>query len=88
MDSPEPIYTTNTTNRVEIHRIGGDIYVNNTKIVFAVDFDPSDPKAHTRGKNVDWLLDWVRIGMLSRGHIVPTEGDKINCRDDTRGTEG
>lgn len=56
--------------RVEIHRIGGDVYVNHDKVAFAVDFTnpPTEKPQHV---NIDWLLGWARIGLISRGHDVP-----------------
>lgn len=63
--------------RVEINLIGGDIYVNNRKIAFAVPFDPDNPhlqESATKYKvytSVDWLLGWVKVGLMSQGHYVP-----------------
>lgn len=54
--------------RVEISRINGDIYVNGQKIVFAVDFKSG---VDVEFANVDWLIGWAKIGMLSKGHDVP-----------------
>lgn len=56
--------------RVEIARIGGDIYVNGVKQIFAVDF-ANPPTAQPQFGNVDWLIGWASIGLLSRGHVVP-----------------
>jgi len=63
--------------RVEIHLIGGDIYVNNRKVAFAVSFNPENPTTETEhGKyktytSVDWLIAWAKVGLLSQGHSVP-----------------
>ena len=54
--------------RVEIHRINGDIYINGTKEVFAVDFNKD---SEVRYDNVDWLLGWAKVGLASKGHTVP-----------------
>lgn len=57
--------------RVEIHRIGGDIYINGQKKAFAVDFNTTDPTQQATGLNVDWLIGWAKIGLLSHGHDIP-----------------
>lgn len=56
---------------VDLQRIGGDIYVNGRKLVFAVDFDPAAPTSNGSFGNVDWLLGWAKIGLLMSGHEVP-----------------
>jgi len=63
--------------RVEIHLIGGDVYVNGKKIIFAVPFNPDNPSIEnpaTKYKeytSVDWLIAWAKVGLMSQGHIVP-----------------
>jgi len=63
--------------RVEIHLIGGDIYVNNRKIIFAVPFNPDNPAIEKQGTkykeytSVDWLIAWAKVGLMSQGHTVP-----------------
>lgn len=56
--------------RVDVARIGGDIYVNGVKRVFAVDFS-NPPTANPQFVTVDWLLGWAKIGLMSKGHTVP-----------------
>ena len=56
--------------RVEILRVSGDVYINGVKKIFAVDFD-NPPTANPQYHSVDWLLGWAKIGLLSKGHIVP-----------------
>lgn len=55
--------------RVEFSRIAGDIYVNGQKLIFAVDF--TKQVEHAEFSNVDWLMGWAKIGLMSRGHTVP-----------------
>lgn len=57
--------------RVEINRIAGDIYINGEKKIFAVDFDAKNPKKNAEEYNVDWLIGWAKVGLLSMGHTVP-----------------
>jgi len=57
--------------RVEIHRIGGDVYINGQKKIFAVDFDPANPTKNSAEKQVDWLIAWAKVGLMSRGYDVP-----------------
>lgn len=57
--------------RVELHRIGADIYINGRKVVFALDFNAINPTLHPEFCNVDWLIAWAKVGLLSRGHNVP-----------------
>lgn len=59
-----------TPKRVEISRIGGDIHINGEKKAFAVDFN-NPPTATPQFENVDWLIGWAKIGLMSKGHIVP-----------------
>lgn len=54
--------------RVEMHRIAGDIYVNGQKVAFAVDFKK---QAGAEYQNVDWLIGWAKIGLMSKGYSVP-----------------
>lgn len=56
--------------RVEIARIGGDIYINGVKKAFAVDFT-NPPSASPQFDEVDWLLGWAAIGLMSKGYTVP-----------------
>lgn len=56
--------------RVEITHIGGDIYVNGVKVAFAIDF-VNPPKPTPEFRNVEWLLGWAKIGLMSLGHEVP-----------------
>lgn len=56
---------------VEINRIAGDIYIGGAKKIFAVDFKSKDPSVHSDFTNVDWLIGWAKIGLMSRGHTVP-----------------
>lgn len=56
--------------RVEISRIAGDIYVNNQKQMFAVDFN-NPPTDKPQFANIDWLIGWAKIGLISRGHVSP-----------------
>ncbi len=56
--------------RIEISRISGDIYINGTKRIFAADFN-NPPSAEPEYKQVDWLIGWAKIGLMSRGHDVP-----------------
>lgn len=55
---------------IELHRINGDIYVNGQKIAFGVDFK-NPPVKNPGYANVDWLLGWAKLGLLSRGHTIP-----------------
>lgn len=54
--------------RVEILRINGDIYINGEKKVFAADFNRSSTVEYDE---VDWILGWAKIGLMSKGHTVP-----------------
>lgn len=65
-----PDSTDDSPRRVEMCRIDGDIYVNGVKIAFAVDFN-NPPTAKPQFQNVDWLLGWAKIGLMSKGHTVP-----------------
>lgn len=56
--------------RIEIHNINGDIYINGEKKIFTVDFN-NPPKINPTQENVDWLIGWAKIGLLSHGHDVP-----------------
>lgn len=56
--------------RVEIQRIAGDIYINGVKKCFAVDFN-NPPTLQPTFDQVDWLLGWAKIGLMSHGHEVP-----------------
>ena len=56
--------------RTEISRISGDIYINGVKKIFAVDFN-NPPSAEPEFEDVDWLIGWAKIGLMSRGHKVP-----------------
>ena len=53
---------------VDIVRIGGDIYVDGRKKIFAVDFKRSDVLVY---ENVDWLIRWAKYGLEAAGHTVP-----------------
>jgi hypothetical protein len=53
---------------VDIVRIGGDIYVDGRKKIFAVDFKRSDVLSY---ENVDWLIRWAKFGLEAAGHIIP-----------------
>lgn len=53
---------------VDIVRIGGDIYVDGRKKIFAVDFKRSDVLSY---ENVDWLIRWAKYGLEAAGHTVP-----------------
>jgi hypothetical protein len=55
--------------RVEISRISGDIYINGQKRVFAVDFKAA--AGVPEFSQVDWLLGWAKIGLMSHGYTVP-----------------
>lgn len=55
-------------HRVEIQRIGGDIFINGAREIFAVDAGQTTNVTHD---NVDWLIGWAKIGLMSKGHIVP-----------------
>lgn len=55
---------------IELQRIHGDIYVNGQKIAFGVDFK-NPPVKNPGYANVDWLLGWAKLGMLSQGHTIP-----------------
>lgn len=57
--------------QVELHRIGGDIYLNGVKIIFAVDFD-NPPVNPPRSVQVDWLIGWAKVGLASQGHTFFT----------------
>lgn len=59
---------TTPSNRVEMHRIEGDIYINGVKKIFAVDFNKS---SHPTYDDVDWLLGWAKIGLMSKRFDVP-----------------
>lgn len=58
--------------RVEIQILdNGDIYINGEKRMFAVDFDPHNPRANVETSNVKWLVGWAKIGLMSHGYDVP-----------------
>jgi hypothetical protein len=56
--------------RVEINRIAGDVYINGQKIIFGIDFN-NPPTAEAQYSNLEWLIGWAKIGLISRGHVVP-----------------
>jgi len=58
-----------TPQRIELLRIGGDVYLNGRKMIFAVDFD-NPPKLTPGHTNVDWLIGWAKIGMIKSGYNV------------------
>lgn len=53
--------------RVEIQRIGGDIYLNGSCLIFAVD---AGNNSNPTFDEVDWLIGWAKVGMMSKGHTV------------------
>lgn len=63
LDGTEP-------GRVDIVRIAGDIYINGVKKAFAVDFS-NPPSANPEFENIDWLIGWAKMGLMSKGHTVP-----------------
>lgn len=54
--------------RVEILRIEGDVYINGKRSVFMVD---AGDRVKPTFEDVDWLLGWAKIGLMSKGHTVP-----------------
>lgn len=54
--------------RVEILRINGDVYINGIKEIFAVDFSKTSEPQYD---NLDWLIGWAKVGLISKGHTVP-----------------
>lgn len=67
---PNPDQEVGAIGRIEIARIGGDIYINGAKKAFAVDFS-NPPTANPQFETVEWLIKWAKIGLISRGHTVP-----------------
>jgi hypothetical protein len=55
--------------RAELLRIGGDVYLNGEKIIFAVDFT-NPPTPQPVFNQVDWLIGWAKRGMIAEGHDV------------------
>lgn len=59
-----------TPQRVELLRIGDDIFLNGRKILFVVDYN-NPPLANPGHSHTDWLIGWAKIGMIKSGYNVP-----------------
>lgn len=73
------------SGRIEIHRIAGDIYLNGRMEIFAVDKGKSADVSYI---NVDWLIGWAKIGLMSEGYEVPhfSTGDVQDMQPQRRDT--